>query len=259
MSRYEQILVTRPLPQAQAMMDGLLATGLKISCLPLYKIRPLQPCARWQRIKDNLQNYHTLIFISQNAVELSLPLFKHLTPGEKSANFKNWITWGIGRKTCETLIKYGFNPENPPQPETTEGLIESIKTSNIKTGKCLLIKGRGGRKDLEMWLKETHKDVEIISVYERIPESYPNNIIRNLLKPYSIICFTSGEAIQHLVNLINSTDIDILRYPLVVPSKRVALIGNRLGFRNLSISEGASVESQTQAVLDILRQEDTIS
>jgi len=236
------ILVTRPEHQASHLCQLLEAQGAQTLAFPLIKIKPLAnvpPPAK--------SHYDVIIFVSNNAVQLGIPLIKPLMAKAKIAT--------VGRGTASLLEQQGFPVDILPDENfDSEGLLAQPSLQQVNDQSILIVRGEGGRPLLGDMLVQRGANVEYLAAYQRgLPDINRPNVLHDALKSNSlnIILISSGEALQNLLSLTEKTQLDtLLNIQLAVTHPRQAEKAKALGFtKEPIISQQPGDESLVDALL----------
>ena len=108
---------------------------------------------------------------------------------------------------------------------------------------ALIVKGEGGRALLASELRRRGVAVNEWSCYRRC---WPSVDLSPLLAAgrHWVFQASSGEILSRLVLLINEASrLDLLQHPVIVPSKRIAVLATELGWHTVLCSDNASDEA----------------
>lgn len=233
-----RVLVTRPLGQAQDLVDGIQRLGGEAICLPLLVIKSIEP--------DQLPRLATsdlLLFISPNAVDHGLHWL-----GEQCASVR---LGAIGHATATRLAQAGFKPELVPAQANTEGMLALPALQQVVGKRIVIVRGRGGREKLASTLRQRGATVNYLEVYERSRPRWQEEDVAVALHA-DIITVTSGEALDNLGQLARLPGGDQLwSKPLLVIHARIAAQAQELGF---TLKPVISEKPGDEAMLKALRE-----
>ena len=104
--------------------------------------------------------------------------------------------------------------------------------------KVLIVRGEGGRETLADNLRAKGANVEYLTVYKRMLPTLDNTDLNQLVaKQQLLITITSGETLQNLIALVNTSQQATLReLPLVVISDRIKHLAEDLGFKRIVVT-----------------------
>jgi len=198
----------------------------------------VQPIADSERLPvPDLTEGAVCIFISANAVQYGLPhIASDLSQRESS------VLIAVGQQTQLALQAAGFEAIAPDQADT-EGLLALPALSAGALEQALIVKGEGGRALLASELRRRGVAVNEWSCYRRCWPSVDLSPLSAAGRPW-VFQASSGEVLSRLVVLINEASrLDLLQHPVIVPSKRIAVLATELGWHTVLCSDNASDEA----------------
>lgn len=221
------ILVTRPEHQAQQLCQLLENQGATAVRFPLIVIKPLD-----KPVPPQQSRYDIIIFVSNNAVTLGIPLIKSLLGTARIAT--------VGKGTARLLEEQGYPADILPHKKfDSEGLLTHPQLQNVKGQSVLIVRGEGGRPLLGDELEKRGAGVEYLAAYQRsLPVLETDNVLQRALKDHKldIILISSAEALDNLVSLTNEDQRDLLlNIQLAVTHPRQAEKATMLGFTKPAI------------------------
>lgn len=256
------IVITRPSGQARQLSEMLQSTLLKngvdqqklpaIISLPLLTIVPKSEQSLAEKIDLALKNADLVIFVSPNAIECTMRLLE-----------KSWVEVSnkpipigvVGGSSMAALQHHGIGNESPPTqiilPQDnanwdSEGLWTELKKLDWdwSSKKVVIFKGEGGRDWLADTFKKAGADLELISVYTRVPLDIDNPLwsdIREMDFSQSLWLLTSSEAVRYLGRVI-SDQFKPLKPTLalataICPHRNIADAAKHIGFSEVFVCE----------------------
>lgn len=277
------IILTRPSAQGEPWANRLRELGASVHSVPMLAIVPIvdsnvqefvhaeDPHVR--AIKNcilDLDLYHKVIFVSQNAVETGFEWIDNYWP-----QLPTRVAFlAVGESTAKMLQSYGATVTDMVQTQTgamtSEALLESPALQQVAGEKILIMRGRGGRNHLGDALVMRGAKVDYCELYERqLPleaayelesalsdsgrlDEYRNEAIQ--IKAYTLLVVQSGEALQNLVTTLQQIFLDHTQYrslALLVPSVRVGNEANHLGFQQVYVAANATESVMQQHIKEI--------
>lgn len=239
------ILLTRSEEQNEQLRLQIVETGLAISesdikSLPLLRTEPLSLSETSKLTVLNLDQYDDIFFISKNAAGFGLNLLEQYWPQWPLS--LRWLAVGAG--TAEAL-----GPANVdvtyPKTASSEGLLAMEELKDMSTRKCLIVRGVGGRETLREGLEARGAIVDYLEVYRRLPNPIAATELQQDKK--AIVLLYSGEAIAHFKSLCGK---ELEEYQLIVPSRRLQIMANDLGFAKVELANS----QEDHAMLQVLQQ-----
>ena len=242
------ILVTRPDPQGFELCTELMTNGFQALHLPTIDFVSI-PVDENHDILNKLGHQDWLIFISPHAVYASVPCIRQRWP-ELPANVK---FAAVGAGTAKALKNAGYLSTYPLDGGGADYLLALPDFQNVVNHKITLIKGEGGREELQAVLTERGAYVSMLVAYQRV---LPTNDVSSYLtlleanKIDAVIC-TSYEGVRNLKTLIGKKHWPMLSIlPLIVVSERIKVLAHDLGYQTIWVA----VNANHQAILDVLEQ-----
>jgi len=243
------ILLTRSKAQNEQLRLQIFETGMAISesdvkSLPLLRAEPLSLSEASKQAVLSLDQYDDILFISKNAAGFGLNLLEQYWPQWPLS--LRWLAVGAG--TAEAL-----SPANVeviyPQSASSEGLLAMAELKDMSTRKCLIVRGVGGRETLRQGLEARGAIVNYLEVYRRLLN--PIAAIELPQNKKAIVLLYSGEAITHFKSLCGK---ELEEYRLIVPSRRLQIMANDLGFAKVELANSQEDRAMLQVLQQTLRQ-----
>ncbi len=254
-----RVLVTRPAHQAPGQAELLASLGLEPVQLPLLEITPIaESDPAFPQLKSRIMDldlYHSVIFISANAVAAGMDMIDQYWP-----QLPIGIQWlAIGRQTAVKLKEYGITAIQSPAGYDSEALLSLPQLQQVTEHRVLIMRGEGGRETLAEQLSQRGARVEYADLYRRSLPPYTSGQISSTIgdKPFAAVLLTSGEAVNNLTRLITENNLrELQRATLVVPSERVARIATELGYTRVIIASGPDNQAMAETVLSTIDMDD---
>jgi uroporphyrinogen-III synthase len=194
------IVITRPLGQAQRLSSLIEQSGGQVYLFPLLEIVPLDDYKVFDEKVQQLHQFNWAIFISSNAVQNSLPrVLKQLGGLPSQLKFA-----AIGPKTAADLAEFGIKNTLTPQDRfDSEALLALPEMQDMKNQKVLIFRGIGGREVLAETLKQRGAIVEFAESYQRINPQKDLKPLEQLAQQNKLdaIVVTSSEAMRYLLEM----------------------------------------------------------
>ncbi len=224
------IVVTRPAHQAGPLCELIAAAGGRPLAFPLLAIAPPQAPARAEAILSRLADYRLAIFISPNAVSRAAPLIARAGGLPETLQLA-----AVGRGTARAVEQQlGRGIDLVPQERyDSEGLLTLPALQEVAGAHIVIVRGEGGRELLATTLRERGARVDYAEVYRRTCPDTDPALLHQAWQAGGIdlICLTSAEALDNLVQLVPAADQERLRAtPLLVVGERMADHAVALGF-----------------------------
>ena len=204
--RPARVVVTRPLREAQAWVDGLHAAGLQAVALPLITIGPAPDPQALQRAWQALPGLAAVMFVSANAARGFLA--DH--PGPWPAPVRAWAT---GPGTRSALEASGVPAEVIDTPAADAAQLDSealwavVRPQVRPGGRVLIVRGAqadgqiAGRDWLAEQLQAAGMEVDQVAGYSRRPPAWSPDTLAQVedgFRQRAWWLFSSSEAVAHL-------------------------------------------------------------
>jgi uroporphyrinogen-III synthase len=245
----QRVLVTRPAHQADNLCQLLQARGAVAVRLPTLAIEPLAESAV-KIAQIPFSNYQWLVFTSTNAVNFALNV-----NGGKIADLLGTRIAAIGQATAHALSHAGYPVDVlPVAPYNSEALLADPQLQTIASQRFLIIQGANGRETLAQGLRARGAVVDNLIVYQRsLPTIARGYSAECFAAPLAALTFTSGEAVQNLLTLVDAVYYpQLFATPSIVISERIQHIAYDLGFKHISVTANPSDNAIVAAVITCL-------
>lgn len=244
------VLITRPSNQVDSMRRAIESAGAKVLSLPLIEIKALNDAQAIQNLKDKvlqLDNYQSLIFVSNNAVNFG---------GEVINNYWPQFPIGVdviavGPTTAEAAReRLGCEVIQPSSGMTSEDILRLPQLSDVSEKKIGIVRGQGGRELLADTLRERGAIVDYLEAYSRTPVDYTSADFCNRLQKagVNVLTVSSGESLDRLSRLLADNREMKLQLSLLVPSERVGRQAEKAGYQQVHNASGADPLSFVSAL-----------
>lgn len=252
----KRIITTRPAHQSSDWIARVTKAGFGSLNVPALAITPLENESAKQKIVRHMQaldNNDFLIFVSQNAVAFGFDWIEDHWPqfplGPKCL--------AVGVKTQQAvelrLSALGNNDAviSDVGLMNSEALLAHACLKDVVDKKILIFRGQGGRTLLGDTLEQRGALIAYCELYERALPQQSLAVLQ--AEPLSlqtdILTVFSYESLTNFCELAAATSQrDFLQIPVVVPSDRVALQAQALGFTDIVTAENATEDAMWQAL-----------
>lgn len=243
------ILVTRPLPQGEALVSRLRAMGRVAWSFPLIEFTPGRELPVLGDHLAHLGSDDLLFALSQHAVEFAhARLQQQGLPWPTSPRY-----FAIGRTTALALHTVsGQHIRYPLDREISEVLLQLPELQTVAGKRALILRGNGGRELLGETLRERGANVTFVECYQRCAKHYDGaeEAMRWHARGINTLVVTSGEMLQQLWTLIPLWYREnwLLRCRLLVVSERLANQARELGWQDIRIADNADNDALLRAL-----------
>ena len=201
------VTVTRARARASGLARSLRELGARVIEAPAIRTRliegpPLDPAP-----------YDLICVTSPNAVE---GLFKRLCGGGRDArSLAAARIAAIGPGTAEALAAHGIAADIVPERSVAEGLVEAL--AHVQVSRALIPRAREARDVLPDALRARGADVDVLDVYETLPEPISERTLHEALAA-DYVTFTSSSTVRNLLAAAGSS-------PAFTAATRIVSIG----------------------------------
>lgn len=242
-----RLLLTRPAEECVALAATLAEQGVFSSSLPLLEIEPLAETPEQRSILAELDRYSAVIVVSKPAARLGIARL-----GPQHIAGQPWFS--VGAATAQILADAGLPARFPSQGDDSEALLALPELQQALAAcaqpRVLILRGEGGREALADCLRGQGVTVDYLQLYRRRLPHYavaalPERVYAERLNGLVV---SSGQGLQHLLELADAEWPNLARLPLFVPSPRVAELAIDAGARAVVDCRGASAAALLAAL-----------
>lgn len=244
------VLVTRPGSKGQALCATIAARGGRAIYFPTIAFAPPPDPQAFQQAIGQLGEQDWLIFISPQAVSASLPALR-----QRWSRLPDKVRCAaIGEGTATALRNAGFTAIFPAQAYNSESLLALAEFQHIEDSRIAVIRGLGGREEVDRILAERGATVLSVIAYQRSVPVVDSEAISHMLKQNEIavaVC-TSFDSVKNLKILLGEPNWQFLQsLPLLVLSERIKMLAQDLGFQRIWVTKQASETAILAALADM--------
>ena len=203
----KRVLVTRPLEQADALVEKLSLHGAVAVIFPTIEIAPLEDTSILDDAISHLDKYRWVIFTSVNGVSAFWQRLESL--GKGSGIFRGVQVAAIGPSTAQALKERGVTPSFIPGEFRAEAILPGL--GDVRGERILLPLADIARKALVSELKKLGAFPEEIAVYRTIPARLDVQALTELEKGVDIATFTSSSTVKNFIALLGNRAENLLK------------------------------------------------
>ncbi len=224
------IVVTRPLAQAEPLAAMIAAQGGRPFIFPLLEIGPAPDRTGLDQALACLADYSLAVFISPNAVDYAIPAIL-----QRNAWPDGLRPAAVGPGTVKALAAQGIGDCLVPVGQfDSEALLAlpALASEQVAGRRVVIFRGDGGRELLADTLRERGAQVDCVSCYQR---RGPSGGFGPLLALWAAgqldaLTLSSSEALRFLLaGLDASARSRLAATPVFVPHARIAESARQLG------------------------------
>ena len=244
------ILVTRPSPAGEQLVDRLRARGQSAWHLPLIEFSPGGELASLPSRLTALSAGDMLFAVSKYAINYA----HHLLSGQGMPWPPQLHYYAVGRSSGLLLHSLsGLPVEYPHDGESSEHLLGIASLQRVDGRRALILRGNGGREVLEERLRQRGVAVEYCECYRRSPVRYDGEEQSRRCQQLGVntLIITSGEMLQQLYTLIPDyyRSVWLLPCRLIVVSERIGALARQLGWTDIVVADAADNDALMRALL----------
>lgn len=250
-----RVLASRPEEQNSPWCAQLHAAGFAVLPLPLLAIEPLTGEAEQQRIKQcilDFDQYHAVVFVSQNAVEHTWRWLDRYWP-QMPVGLR---LYAIGEQTA-ACVRGHMDGEIAAarQAMNSEELLAHPDLQDVAGRKILICRGQGGRTTLAETLSGRGAKVSHCELYRRaLPPSAATALAAETFAPdRDLLTVFSGETLDNLLLASGQAGHNLRPLPLLVPGDRVAAQARAAGFQTVIPARNATSKAMLDALIHYAR------
>ena len=243
------ILVTRPEPAASELVSRLRTLGKLAWTLPLIEFTPGRDLKNFPRQLTALHPGDLVFVISQQVIKFVHPILQHnAIEWPDSINY-----YAIGRCTALAIHTISnLKVHYPDVRETSQEVLRLNHLQRINGKQALILRGSPGLELLEKTLIMRGAKVHYCECYQRCKKYYDGVIEGRLWRDRGIrtLIVTSGEMLKQLFALFSPIDRRewLLKCQLMVISERLVTEATKLGWKNISLANGANNDALLHAL-----------
>ena len=244
-----RLLLTRPVEECAALAQTLAAQGIASHCMPLLAIEALAESAAQYDTFAKLQRYCAVIVVSKPAARICL---QRLARYGGAAPGLPWFS--VGAATAGVLAEQGLQVHFPASGDDSEALLALPALQQAIAGaaspRVLILRGEGGREFLAERLRGQGVAVDYLPLYRRTLPVYPAGELLRCVQAERLngLVVSSGQGLEHLLQLAAADWSRLARLALFVPSPRVAEQAHRAGAEIVVDCRGASAAALLAAL-----------
>jgi uroporphyrinogen III methyltransferase/synthase len=182
------ITVTRARVQASALARRLELLGARVVQAPAIATRSLEAAL------PDLGGYDLICLTSPNAVEA---LFERLAEaGHDARALAGARVAVIGPGTAAALAEHGVLADIVPERPIAESLVDAL--ADVELTRALIARASRAREVLPQALRARGVDVDVLALYDTVPEAVPESVLARALAA-DYITFTSSSTVEHFL------------------------------------------------------------
>ncbi len=215
--------MTRSRTQARALRELLEVDGAEVIEVPAIRIVPPDDYGPVDAAIDRLDEYHWVVFTSQNAVGAFVDRLLRVRAWG-AGDLNRLRIAAIGPATTQALLAHGLRPSLAPQRFVAEALVDAFAgeaaagggSGDLRGTRVLLPRAAEARSVLPDGLRVLGASVDIVPVYRVEVERDQHPEIWRLLSGHvDAVTFTSPSTVRHFLELLGAETSRLLDGALV--------------------------------------------
>ncbi|MDR2892105.1 MAG: uroporphyrinogen-III C-methyltransferase [Deltaproteobacteria bacterium] len=196
------IVVTRAREQASDLASTLAAQGANVIQFPSIDIRPLDDYSDVRKVLGYIGCYDWLAFTSVNGVKFFWDQLCAL--GLDSRALAACKIAAIGPATVQALKAKGIKADFIPERFVAESAVKGLCSLGVKGKRILIPRASEGRDVLPDQLRQAGADVEVLPMYNTVPNDAHKDEVLEMLEAGAIQCitFASSSTVDNFLRLI---------------------------------------------------------
>ncbi len=252
------IVMTRPEQEVCELTLELEKRGAQVFSWPTFRLVAKRDKSISTFFKHEFFEYDWIVLTSKNALSFFLEALQaHQIDRKELATFE---IASIGTATTKALKESGLKVDLEAQDSKTEGLIEILRTQDLKGKKLLLPRSAHGNMELVKALRALGAEVKDLALYQ--PESIKpeqESEIQALREGidqgrFAAITFMSGSALRGACEALGPEAQELLaKCPLVSIGPRTSAVFKEFGLEVAAEAENHSISGLVQALIVLLK------
>ncbi len=239
--------MTRPLAQADALVNAIRAQGGHPLLCPLLTISPLDQAHQQDELAAaiaQLERYSLVIFVSANAVDYCLPLL--LARGAWPIGL---TAAAIGPSTVAALARFGISAPTyqviaPSTRFDSEALaaLPAFQEACGKAQRIIIFRGNGGREWLADLLRGQGAELSCVSCYQRTANKDSLAALARAWAEHRLdaLAISSSESLRYLYDFLDTAGrLRLAKTPIFVPHPRIAELARSLNMQQVILTAPA--------------------
>lgn len=244
------ILVTRPSPAGEQLVNRLRACGKSAWHLPLIDFTPGNDLPNLSQCLGELSSCDLLFIVSTHAIN-----YAHYWLMRQGISWPSKLHYfAIGRSTGIRLHGLSGLPVSyPDMGETSEDLLRMPALTRIYGKHALILRGNSGRELLDQTLRQRGVQTTYCECYRRSLIQYDGEEQGQRMQTLGIdtLVITSSEMLQQFYTLMPEyyRRVWLTQCRLMVVSERLAMLARQLGWTDIVVANAANNDALMRVLL----------
>jgi uroporphyrinogen-III synthase len=246
--RGKNIVVTRPVRQAERLASLIRAAGGNAILYPVIEIRDIEDPGLLYDLVDRLDAFDLAVFVSPNAASKGISLIR-----SRRTLPARLAVAAVGPGTARELVALGVvEVMTPPGRGDSESLLELPQLAEPRGKRVVVFRGDGGRELLADTLTARGAVVEYATCYRRArPALDPAPLLDAWARGrLDAVTVTSSEGLRNLCDTVGEpARIRLAATPVFVPHPRIAQTARALGLSKVIVAVAPGDEGLLAALV----------
>jgi uroporphyrinogen III methyltransferase/synthase len=260
----KRVMITRPLHQAQKMVDLIADLGGEPWTFPTIKIAPIvkegtkYPTIPLDQAIADIEEYSWLVFTSINGVTAFFDRMQQL--GVDIRSLKDVKICAIGPKTRAELERRGLMVDYVPEEYTSQAMVDGLRSILDEPGtQKILVPRAESAPDVFSVLRDEGFGINEVPAYRTLRGEGNIELIEKLLqeKRIHILTFTSASTVTNFVDMLRADDLQNLLEGVTVACIGPITAGTaqKLGIPVHVVAKEYTVEGMIASILEYINRE----
>ena len=207
------VAVTRARTQASGLARSLAELGARVVQAPVIRVRAIPGPAL------DPSPYDLICVTSANGVQALFERLADAEPPRDARALAGARVAAVGESTADELARHGIRADVVPRRALAEGLVEALVEAygERPARRALIARAAGGRDVLANALRERGVEVDVLDLYETVPEA-PAAATLTAAAEADYITFTSSSTVRNFLQTIGGPS-------AISPRSRLVSIG----------------------------------
>jgi uroporphyrinogen III methyltransferase/synthase len=194
-----RVVVTRARAQASGLARALESLGAQVIELPAIHIVPRIEAEDVRIAVESLGDYSLICLTSTNGVRLLFDAMQNASLDARA--FAGAQVAAIGPGTAAALREHGIEADIVPERFVAEALLEALEGIDVEGQRVLIARAAEARDTLPKGLRERGADVDVVALYETLPEP-PAPEALAAARDAGYITFTSASTVRNFLEAV---------------------------------------------------------
>ncbi len=198
------IVITRPEGQSKEFAALLRDEGARVIAFPTISIVPPEDYGDLDRVIENIEKYHWIIFTSANGVRFFFERFCKLRNDIR--DLKGIKICTIGPATRDRVEEYNIRVDMVPEEHISDGVVAAFRGMDVAGKNFLLPRAEIAGDIIPDGLSELGANVDVATAYRTVNSNEDGETIKELMDSgkIDVITFTSPSTVTNFMDIIGN-------------------------------------------------------